>query len=788
MKNIISIFVFQMVLISTIYSQTNATGTINGFIYDEANLETLIGANVYLKENFLGSSTNLSGYFVIPDVPVGEYILICEYIGYEAKSQKITVKSNKEQRLHIKLSESALVAEMIVVEAESIRTSEKLFRQPISKVELSAMEIKRIPQVAETDLLRSLQTLPGILPLSDFSSALYVRGGTPDQNLYMIDGSDVYNPEHAFGIFSTFNTDAIKHVDLSKGGFSSEFGGRLSSIMNVTYLDGNREEFEGSMSISLLSAKTTLQMPLGNYGSISGSIRRTYFDQTVAKFIDDIPNYYFYDGNIKAFFDINANNKVTLSFFRGRDVLGYNFNENSSEDAGFNFDWGNTTGSLRWTRVFTPKLFANFWVTASRFSSYFDLDGIEINQENWLTDLTFKGNLEYAMSSDWSVLFGFEQKNLHGVYQEKFPSGLVDVDAYRTHYVGYLQANWKPNNRWDIKTGLRYNYFNSDKDYQNIGPRFSAKYKLSETTNLKFATGIYHQYLHRVAMAFVSSLWTTSDQYQRESTSTHFIGGFQEELGDHFFLEIEGYYKNYKNIYQFNQTFLTDITAKEFNEKGESVYNDTQSLFDHGNGYSTGFEVLLKKETGSITGWAGYSLAFTEHTFTHINQNKSYAPRHDRTHVFNLVSNFNINKLWKEYINKSYKQGSSDWQFGMNFVYTSGQPITIPSSVYSTSTLPDMGGSLGQGPGGFQNFSVYPSTINSYRLPAYIRMDVSLTYTKQYDSWSLSPYLQVFNVGNRKNIWFIQYEDESTENSIIQNVNTSGMLPLLPTLGINIEF
>jgi len=788
MKKIIFISIVLLVWIKSMFAQSSGTGTINGFIYDESNLETLIGANVYLKENFLGSSTNLSGYFVIPDVPAGEYTLICEYIGYEAKSQKIIVQSNKEKRLHIKLSESALVAETIVVEAESIRTSEKLFRQPISKVELSAMEIKRIPQVAETDLLRSLQTLPGILPLSDFSSALYVRGGTPDQNLYMIDGSDVYNPEHAFGIFSTFNTDAIKHVDLSKGGFSSEFGGRLSSIMNVTYLDGNREEFEGSMSVSLLSAKTTLQMPLGNYGSISGSIRRTYFDQTVAKFIDDIPNYYFYDGNIKAFFDINANNKVTLSFFRGRDVLGYNFNENSSEDAGFNFDWGNTTGSLRWTRVFTPKLFANFWVTASRFSSYFDLDGLEINQENWLTDLTFKGSLEYAMTSDWAVLFGFEQKNLHGVYQEKFPSGLVDVDAHRTHYVGYLQANWKPNSRWDIKTGLRYNYFDSEKDYQNIGPRFSAKYKLTETTNLKFATGIYHQYLHRVAMAFVSSLWTTSDRYQRESTSTHLIGGFQKELNDHFFLEVEGYYKNYKNIYQFNQTFLTDITAKDFNDKGESIYNDTQALFDHGNGKSAGFEILLKKETGSITGWAGYSLAFTEHTFRKINQERSYAPRHDRTHVFNLVSNLNINKLWKEYVNENYQQGSSDWQFGMNFVYTSGQPITVPSSVYSTGTLPDLGGSLGQGPGGFQNFSVYPSTINSYRLPAYIRMDVSLTYTKQYDGWSLSPYLQVFNVGNRKNIWFIQYEDESTNDAIIQNVNTSGMLPLLPTLGVNIEF
>lgn len=787
MNKITLIFLSIFLIFSNAGAQNN-TGTINGFVYDESNLETLIGANVYLKESNMGSSTNLSGYFIIPDIPAGTYTLICEYVGYKAKSKMVTVKANKDQRLHIKLEEEALQTATIVVEAESIRTSEKLFRQPISKVELSAMEIKRIPQVAETDLLRSLQTLPGILPLSDFSSALYVRGGTPDQNLYMIDGSDVYNPEHAFGIFSTFNTDAIKHVDLSKGGFSAEHGGRLSSVMNVTYLDGNREEFEGTMSISLLSAKTTLQMPLGNFGSISGSIRRTYFDQTVAQFIDDIPDYYFYDGNLKAFFDLDANNKLIFSFFRGRDVLGFRFNEESSEDAGFDFDWGNTTGSLRWIKVFTPKLFANFWVTASRFSSYFDVDGVEVNQENSLTDLTFKGNLEYALSSQLAMLFGFEQKNLHGVYQQNFPNGLVDVDAYRTHYVGYVQSNWKPNSRWDLKAGLRYNYFDSVKDYQNFGPRFSAKYKLTESTNLKFATGIYHQYLHRVATAFISSLWTTSDNYQRESSSTHFIGGFQKELSDHFFLEIEGYYKNYKNIYQFNQTFLTDITAKDFTNDGSSIYNDTQALFDHGNGNSTGFEVLLKKETGSITGWAGYSLAFTKHKFTDINQNKSYAPRHDRTHVLNLVSNFNINKLWQEFINSNYQQGSGDWQFGMNFVYTSGQPLTTPSSVYTAGTLPDLGGSLGQGPGGFQNFSVYPTTINSYRLPPYIRMDVSLTYTKQYDGWSLSPYLQIFNVGNRKNIWFIQYEDESTNEAIIQNVNTSGMLPLLPTFGINIKF
>jgi len=280
--------------------------------------------------------------------------------------------------------------------------------------------------VAEADLLRSLQTLPGILPLSDFSSALYVRGGTPDQNLYLIDGTDVYNPEHTFGIFSTFNTDAIKQVELPQGGFGAEYGGRLSSVLNVTNLDGNREEFEGSAAISLLSAKTTLQGPLGKTGSLSGSFRRTYFDQTVGRAVDEIPNYYFYDGNLKAFFDFGRDN-LTISAYGGRDFLDVVFNPDATEETGLITDWGNKTTSARWTRVFTPRLFSTFWVTGSRFSSDLLIEVADIRERNFVSDLTFKGTLEHHRSRQFQTRLGFEQKNLEVQFRQVFPEGLIDV-------------------------------------------------------------------------------------------------------------------------------------------------------------------------------------------------------------------------------------------------------------------------------------------------------------------------------------------------------------------------
>ena len=349
--------------ISTIgFSQSESgMATISGFVFDETNHEAIIGANVYIEDLLIGSGTNVSGYYVIAEVPVGDHELKASFLGYSNWGKKVRVAAGENLRINIILKEGFLETETIVVTEDSIPLAEKLFKADISSIKLAPLQINAIPQIAEADLLRSLQTLPGILPLSDFSTALYIRGGTPDQNLYLLDGTDVYNPEHAFGLFSTFNTDAIKQVDLSKGGFGAEKGGRLSSVIDITNLDGNREFFEGKASISLLSAKTTLQMPLGESGSLSGSIRRTYFDQTIARAIDDIPNYYFWDGNIKAFFDINKNNKLTISGYGGRDILDIDFNTNDDTDLGFQYNWGNITGSAKWTHIISPTLFSNFW-------------------------------------------------------------------------------------------------------------------------------------------------------------------------------------------------------------------------------------------------------------------------------------------------------------------------------------------------------------------------------------------------------------------------------------------
>ena len=287
--NRLLLLIFSMV--SFLFGQNKINTTISGFVFDEANQEAIIGANVYIEELLIGSSTNVSGYYVITDVPAGTNKVQTSYLGYKNEIIHVDVKAGENIKLNIFLKEELMETETIVISADSIPIAVKMFRADISSIKLAPIQLTAIPQIAEADLLRSLQTLPGILPLSDFSSALYIRGGTPDQNLYLLDGTDVYNPEHAFGVFSTFNTDAIKQVDLSKGGFGAERGGRLSSMIDITNLDGNREEFEGKASISLLSAKTTLQMPLGKSGSLSGAIRRTYFDQTIAKAVDEIPDY-----------------------------------------------------------------------------------------------------------------------------------------------------------------------------------------------------------------------------------------------------------------------------------------------------------------------------------------------------------------------------------------------------------------------------------------------------------------------------------------------------------------
>lgn len=769
--------------VSLVFGQDRQYATISGFVYDAANGEALIGANVFLEETEIGSSTNNSGYYAIPRIPVGNYTLIIHYIGYKAHKQKISLTAGNEQTITVSLQAENIITEEVVITDEAISAAERLFEKELSKIELSARQINQIPQVAEADLLRSLQTLPGILPVSDFSSALYVRGGTPDQNLYQMDGTDVYNPEHAFGIFSTFNTDAIKQIEISKGGFSAKYGGRLSSILSVTNLDGNREQFEATGSISLLSVKTTMQMPIGKIGSLSGSVRRTYFDQTVGRFAKEVPKYYFLDGNVKAFFDIDEKNKLTISGYSSTDKLDAIFNVKVKDQSGASYDWGNRTGSVRWTRIISPQLFANFWVTGSHFDSDADFSQLfdyVFTEKNFISDVSVKGDLEYYISDALNVGLGFEQKNLHLTFRHQSQSGIINIDRRPRHYAAYLLANWQPSIRWNFEAGLRYNYFDAEQSYKSPAPRFSAKYRLTDSFNLKAAGGVFYQYLHRVPRTFIADNWVASDRTLKESSSNHAIFGISKDFSDSYQLEIEAYYKDYQNVYSFNDNFNVDVSPGGY-DGDVPIYTQTDGVFHRGDGDSKGIEFLLRKDRGVVTGWLGYSLSRTEYTFDQINQGKAFPPRHDRSHVINLAGNID----WKNF--KRWMRGEtpvrhkSNWRIGFTFVYTSGQPITPPGSHYFVNTTPDWD---------FESPEVFPSTINGFRLPPYIRLDLSFTYEKQYQNWSLSPYLQIFNIGYRKNVWFVDYDavaaiPNGNLNPVIKAVE---MFPILPTIGANFQF
>ncbi len=742
--------------------------TISGFVYSRDDGEALIRASVSMRGFPLGAMSNDSGYFVLADVPAGRWSLVASFIGFEDVEQIVEVAAGGHARVDLFLATKALQGEEMLVREDSLRMADRLFARTISTVHLSPRHIEQVPPFAEADLLRSLAALPGIVPLSDFSSALYVRGGTPDQNLYLIDGAEVYNPEHAFGLFSTFNTDAIKRVELSKGGFGAEMGGRLSSVLDVVNVDGNRERFQGVAAISLLSVKSTLQAPLGTRGSLSGSLRRTYFDQTIGRRSDDIPDYYFYDGHVKAFVDLGDADKLMLGFFGGRDVLDVTFDGGARDESGFGVAWQNQTASARYVRVFTPRLFGTFALTASRFASDFAFSEGSLEERNVVTDATLKAQIQYDRSPALRVEVGSELKRLQARFSQDFLSGEIDVRDNPTQAGLYGLLNWRPlGGVWDAQGGLRYSRYRGATSLHHIEPRMALKYRLTAASMVKVATGLYHQYVHRVPRFVAADIWTTANAHQGASRAVHYIVGYQREWHRLGQIEVEAFHKRYYDIYQFNRTFLTDVQAAKFDQRDRPIIASTQGLFHPGSGHSSGFEVLLRKEAGALSGWVGYSLARTRYAFAGINGGRAFSPRHDRTSTLNAVARIDLSK--------ALRGGSGGWYFGANLVYSTGQPITEPGSAYLASIAPSD-----------PQVSVFyaPTRINGVRLPAYVRLDLSLEWRRDFASWRMMPYLQVFNAGNRRNAWFVEYDFANSQPEVGQ----VGMFPLLPTCGLRVEF
>jgi len=726
--------------------------TLSGFVADQSNGETLPYASVVLRGDGspIGTLANVDGYYAIQGVPADStLVLMISYVGYIGYQDTVVFKVGETRRLDVQLVSEAILTQEIVVEAD--RDEEERLIQP-GFVQVEAAQIRDMPAIGEADILRSLQLLPGIQSASDISSGLYVRGGGPDQTLILLDQMPLYNPSHAFGFFSTFNSDAIKDVSLHKGAYPAQYGGRLGAVLDVRNKDGNRKGFEGSGGVSLIASRLTLEGPTRK-GSWIVSGRRTYIDpllSIVRNDSTDVPSYYFYDLNAKINQDISENDKLQVSGYFGRDDLTFDV----GPDTFFKIRWGNSAFTGKWTHVFSPTVFGNFMVAGSKYTSTSTLNIFDtpILFKNSIQDYTVKGDLDWFATHDHALSGGFLFTRYDFEFLQEFnKEEQLNLREKPNLLSAYIQDHWQPGSRWDLRLGARGNYFSDGKQWQ-VEPRFSASYQAKEDWRLKAAGGGYHQYLQLVTTeAFAGSdFWVPLDGTVEPGRSLQGVVGVEWEPSLRYQLSVEGYYTDLANLVTLDTRVAADTDA----QTSEEVF------VTGGTGYATGLEVFLQRQTGRLTGWIGYTLGWTRRQFAEFNGGREFAPKYDRRHDVSFVASYRVGK----------------WAFGANYVYGTGQAFTPASARYTlrSPAIPDLQ---------IEDL-VLPADKNSARLLPYHRMDLSVKRKFGLFGADAEGFVQVFNAYNRRNEWFVQYDvdDPETDPKVVK------MLPIVPTIGINFGF
>ncbi|GAB4338709.1 MAG: TonB-dependent receptor [Calditrichia bacterium] len=713
--------------------------TLSGFVADSSSGEMLIGANIYFPELNIGASSNNQGYYAIHPIPPGKYTLVVSYIGFKTIARQLAFTAGEEKVLSFSLAPGALKGEAVEV-VDEMQAREKDIK--ISQVELSARAVRSMPQFAEADLFRTIQALPGVVAQSDFSTGLVVRGGNTDQNLIMLDGITVYNPSHMGGLFSNFLLDAVKDAQFIKGGFPAEFGGRLSSVLNVISKSGNRKNASGSAGISLLSSRASVEVPVRE-GALLMAGRRTYFDKLLSLMKKEFP-YYFYDFQGSFYQDIGKADRIAVSGYWGNDVLDWSA-------LNFNMKWGNRTVAGNWRHVFNPRLFSNFMVAGSRFNTNVQLGGDQgVDSRNNVSDYSFKGDLSYFFNEHILFKFGFEAKKISFSYKDTYDQqNLFSLKQKAVESAVYLQQEWRLSDRWQIKQGIRLNYFNQIRGKFYPEPRFAVKYRLKEGQSLSFSTGLYHQFIHTVQDEFNPTLinnWFAIDETVPVARSIHLIAGYERRLWGTTYIQVEGYYKTLDNMLVYKEQ-----RAAVDEKIGDEV--KAAELFDAADGWSTGLELFLHKKYGRLNGWLGYTLNWARKNF----DGKSYYASFDQRHSFKLMANYELGKKW---------------QLGVRFNYGSGFPYTRVLGSYEERD------------GGVVKRRLIYGDRNAFRYPAYHRLDISLTRDFNWLGLPMQFDLQVVNLYKRENVFL--YEWDFDENPAKRT--TVPMLPLLPTIGISTRF
>lgn len=759
------------------YNVVNAqkSYSISGTIRDKTTGETLIGASVQLSE-LPGQGVRSNNYgFYSMRAPEGHYTLVVNYTGYQPVL--IPFDLNNEIKQTIELTPNSEVLQEVTV--QSNRSNQ--LRRPLMGVQkLSVSEIENVPVIfGEKDVLKTLQLLPGIKAASEGSSGFYVRGGSADQNLIQLDEATVYNPSHLLGFFSAFNSDAIKELTLYKGAPPAQYGGRLSSVVDVTMRDGNDHEFHGSGGIGLISSRLSLEGPIvKNKGSFIVSGRRSYADLFLKLSKDSTINkntLYFYDLNAKANYQFNENNKLYLSGYFGKDKIGLN-NE-------FGIDYGNTTLTARWNHIFNGRLFSN---TSFIYSDYNYNVKVESGRNDLLVkskieDLAFKEDLQYFINNQYKLKFG-----VAATYHRISPGVINTSDSssfnsqklqkkYSLESALYIANEYSPTKNLKLDYGLRltafqalgpgdfyhydnegnvtgskhYNWHQVVETYLNLEPRFSASLTLNPKNSIKgsYARNVQHMHLlSNSASTNPTDIWIGSSQNVKPEIADQFAIGYYRNMDNNRYeFSSELYYK-----FLWNQIDYKDGAELRANEQVES-----QLLFGKGRAY--GLELFLKKKTGRLTGWLSYTLSRSERKINGINHNKWYNAKQDQTHNIAIVGIYKLNKRWT---------------LSGNWVYNTGNAVTFPSGKYGVN---------GQ-------TVFYYTDRNAYRMPAYHRLDLAATLEgKKHKKWSGSWTFSIYNVYGRENPYSIQFEDDPGDPTRTRAEQTS-LFRWVPSITYNFKF
>ena len=774
LKTLICVFLFLFIAIPSSFAQKKFT--ISGNVKDAATGEILIGATIKIKElPQNGTASNSYGFYSL-SAPAGNYTLLVNYVGYATVSQSVSL--DKDVSLDVSLSTKSDLNE-VVINAQK-PNNDNVTSPQMGVVKLDISQLNNVPVLlGERDILKTISLLPGIKAASQGNTGFYVRGGASDQNLILLDEAIVYNASHLFGFFSTFNSDAIKDVDLYKGGMPAQYGGRLSSVLDIKMDEGNNKEYTVEGGIGLIASRIKVEGPIvKDKGSFMISARRTYIDLFLKASSDSTvkgSSLYFYDLNAKANYHFDDKNALYISGYFGKDVLGL---KNT-----FGTNWGNATATIRFNHLFSSKLFSNTSLIYSNYNyaiiSY--LVGNDFVATSKINDLDFKEDFQYFASSKHLLKFGID-----ALHHSMAPGTITSNDSssvnsktvpqrYGLETAAYISDEWHVSDKLNLLYGVRYsgillfgpgafNTYDAEgntissttyksgqiaKSYFNLEPRFSASYNLNDSSSLKFSYNRNTQNIHILSNSTSSA---PTDLYVMSSNN------IKPEIADQL---STGYFRNFDdNIFEFSTEVYYKWLQNQIDYKNgaQLILNpDVESQLVYGVGRAYGIEFFLKKKYGRFNGWLGYTLSRTELKFDAINNGNYFPATQDRTNDVSAVGIYQLNKKWS---------------FSAVFVYGTGNAVTYPDGKYEV--------------GGVTTY--YYSQRNGYREPASNRLDLGATlegkpHKKYHSSWTFG----IYNVYNHRDPYTITFQDSKTNPGTTEAVETS-LFGRIPSVTWNFKF